>query len=141
MTKKVTMTRELENVIRVEGKKFAPPSPAQPAVQPVSTESVWLSDEAVESAVRCLRHFYPDHTQEIALSVLQAASSLLTEPKGKAKTEIPEKAVEAAAEAMWVSSLNSERWDQVDYRLRWVFREDALLVLEAVELNLRNSRK
>lgn len=134
------MSRELERVIRVEGKKFAPPSAVQPVI-PAPPENVWLSDAAVESAVRCLRHFYPEHTNEIALSALQAASSLLPEPKGKAKTQIPEKAVEAAAEAMWVSSLNSEKWDQVDYRLRWVFREDALLALEAVELNLRNSRK
>lgn len=134
------MTRELENVIRVEGKKFAPPAPPQKSEVSSKVESIWLSDEAVSTAVRCLRHFYPDQTKEIALSALQAASSLLTEPKSKAKTEIPEKAVEAAAEAMWVNSLNSEKWDQIDYRLRWVFREDALLVLEAVELNLRNSR-
>lgn len=134
------MSRELERVIRVEGKKFAPPAPVQPVLTAPS-ESVWLSDTAVESAVRCLKHFYPDQTKEIALSALQAAHSFLTEPKGKTKTQIPEKAVEAAAEAMWVSSLNSEKWDQVDYRLRWVFREDALLALEAVELNLRNSRK
>lgn len=136
------MSRELERVIRVEGKKFAPPSPVQSVVVPTPSEkSVWLSDDAVDSAVRCLRHFYPENTQQIALSALQAASPLLPEPKGKAKTQIPEKAVEAAAEAMWVSSLNSEKWDQVDCRLRWVFREDALLVLEAVELNLRNSKK
>lgn len=134
------MSRELERVIRVEGKKFAPPVPTN-SVVPTSEESVWLSDAAVDSAVRCLRHFYPDHTQQIALSALQAAASFLPEPKGKAKTQIPEKAVEAAAAAMWAASLNSEKWDQVDYRLRWVFREDALLVLEAVELNLRNSRK
>lgn len=134
------MSRELERVIRVEGKKFAPPVPTN-SVVPTSEESIWLSDAAVDSAVRCLRHFYPDHTQQIALSALQAAASLLPEPKGKAKTQIPEKAVEAAAAAMWAASLNSEKWDQVDYRLRWVFREDALLVLEAVELNLRNSRK
>lgn len=131
------MSRELENVIRVEGKRFAPPQADSPTVP----ESVWLSDHAIQTAVRCLRHFYPDQTKEIAMSALKAASSFLMEPKGKAKIQIPKKAVESAAEAMWLSSLKSEPWDQVDLTIRGVFREDALLVLKAVEVNLRNARK
>lgn len=136
------MSRELEKVVRVEGKKFAPPSftPA-PAPVPVESENLWLSEQAVDTAVRCLRHFYPDRTKEIALSALQSASPLLTEPKGKAKTDLPQKAVEEAAKAMCAVSMSPDTWQESDYKLKWVFREDALMMLEAVELNLRNSTK
>lgn len=139
------MSRELENVIRVEGKKFAPPTVTLPTVDsvPVSKEleNVWVSEQAVESAVRCLRHFYPEKTKEIAMAAMQAASSLLAEPKGKSKTDIPQKAVEEVAKAICAVSMSSETWLESDYKLKWVFREDAVMVLEAVELNLRNSTK
>jgi hypothetical protein len=134
------MSRELEKVIRVEGKKFAPPS-VVPAPVEVETENVWVSEQAVDSGVRCLRHFYPDKTREIALSALEAASPRLANPQGKAKTDIPQKAVEEAAKAMCAASMSPETWQLSDYKLKWVFREDALMMLEAVELNLRNSTK
>lgn len=134
------MSRELEKVIRVEGRKFAPPSVTTVTV-PVESENVWLSEQAVETAARCLRHFYPDKTKEIALSALQSASPLLAQPKGKAKTDLPQKAVEEAAKAICAVAISPETWQESDYKLKWVFREDALMMLEAVELNLRNSAK
>ena len=103
------------------------------------SKNEWLSEPAVEIATRCLRHFYPTNTPELARKVLTAAATHMEGMKrGTARKSftLPDPAIEDAAKVIYYRD-STDSWDSTDDRLRSLYKEDARVVLDAVALHLQ----
>lgn len=89
----------------------------------VNREWVNIAAEKIESA-------YPTRSHEIAYAAVNAAIHYLSQNKDSLQ-EVPEEAIEAAAKAMYYLS-GRDGWEDIGYHLRWVFRDDARIMLEEI---------
>lgn len=139
------MSRELEQIKRVEGKMFPAPvvKPPERAGKMVTDWDV-LPDEAVEAVAKNLLGMYRTYPVEMAQKVILAAlpqllleawdDGFLSVSENLTNRAVRTKAVEPAAEAIY--SFCGEGWNYLSPIERMGFRADAEAALEVAVQHL-----